>query len=95
MSLDMRLHARRHIAPCNLTSVHINQWAWLKAKLQICRATIAEIRQQRWVAQDYKPCRLLQSMPSTELADFIFEENVQPQHISQVSCSLYRCNSKQ
>jgi hypothetical protein len=40
------------------------------------------------VAQDYKPCRLLQSMPSTELADFIFEENVQPQHISQVSYSL-------
>lgn len=47
------------------------------------RATIAEIRQQQWVAQDYKPCRLLHSMPSTELADFIFEENVQPQHISQ------------
>ena len=59
-----------------------------KAKLKTCRATIAKIRQQPWVAQDYKPCRLLQSMPSTELADFIFEENVQPQHISQVSCSL-------
>ncbi|DBB01817.1 hypothetical protein WJX77_001467 [Trebouxia sp. C0004] len=47
------------------------------------RATIAEIRQQRWVAQDYKPCRRLQGMPSTELADFLFEENVQPQHVSQ------------
>lgn len=49
-----------------------------------CRATIAQVRQHRWVAQDYKPCRLLQSVASTELSEYIFEETVQPQDISQV-----------
>ena len=52
----------------------------------VCRASIAEIRQHRWVARDYKPCRQMQSVASTDLADYIFEENVQPQYISQVCC---------
>ena len=50
------------------------------------RATIAQIRQHRWVAQDYEPCKMLQSVASTEISEYIFEEeNVQPQDISQVS----------
>ena len=59
-----------------------------------CRATIAQVRQHRWVAQDYKPCRSLQSVASTELSEYIFEENVQPQEISQVwRCVCHvRCN---
>lgn len=47
------------------------------------RATIAEIRKHKWVAQDYTPCTSLQSLHSLELPDSIFEENVQPQYISQ------------
>ena len=52
-----------------------------------CRATISQIRQHRWVAQDYEPCRLLQSVASTEISEYIFEEeSVQPQDISEVGC---------
>lgn len=50
-----------------------------------CRATIAEIRQHKWVAQDYEPCMSLQRISSTEVPEYVFEEaNVQPQYISQV-----------
>ncbi|KAL3135668.1 hypothetical protein ABBQ38_006143 [Trebouxia sp. C0009 RCD-2024] len=48
------------------------------------RATIAEIRQHKWVARDYEPCMSLQRISSTEVSEHIFEEaNVQPQYISQ------------
>lgn len=63
-------------------------------KSATCRATIAEIRQHKWVAQDYEPCRLLQRISSTEVSEYIFEEeNVQPQYISQVQpqCHVLLC----